>query len=164
MTITTALMRTRGSTAQATRSAATAMQQHVASTIRFQRAGRRGPAVAPPPAESEGLPQRSDVAVSLPARRPRPAAHYQWRGHAGGGHCRVRLAVPGARPGRRELDPWLARWAPILSNRMDSGCVTRNDPISASRTASRFRFTGVGGMDRAGPRTARCRPLARAPG
>ena len=26
----------------------------------------------------------------------------------------------------------------ILSNRRDSGCVTRNDPISASRTASRF--------------------------
>ena len=28
----------------------------------------------------------------------------------------------------------------ILSNRMDSGCVTRSDPISASRTASRFWF------------------------
>ena len=28
----------------------------------------------------------------------------------------------------------------ILSNRTDSGCVTRSDPISASRTASRFGF------------------------
>ena len=28
----------------------------------------------------------------------------------------------------------------ILSNRTDSGCVNRNDPISASRTASRFGF------------------------
>ena len=28
----------------------------------------------------------------------------------------------------------------ILSNRTDSGCVTRSDPISASRSASRFGF------------------------
>ena len=28
----------------------------------------------------------------------------------------------------------------ILSNRTDSGCVTCSDPISASRTASRFGF------------------------